>query len=304
MKPNILITGGSGLLGVNFSIYLRDKYNIFATYNNKLIKINNIKFKKINFLSTDSLIESLKNINPLFIIHCAALSNVDYCEKNKKIAFQINVKITENISISCIKLKIKLVYISTDHLFDGRSKMLNEDHPKKFLNYYSQTKSLAEEIILKFNKDYLIIRTNFFGWGTSYRKSFSDRIIDNLRANKEIHLFNDVYFTPILMKELFDKIHNLTLKDKKGIYNIVGNERISKYTFGMIIANIFSLNSDLIEPISINSIRNLSSRPYDMSLSNMKYCTELNDTFLSLEKSFEYLKKIENDKVTKEILCL
>ena len=100
--------------------------------------------------------------------------------------------------------------------------------------------------------NFLIIRTNFFGKGFFYRKSFSDLIIERLIENKNCYLFKDVFYTPISIKNLIYSINYLIKKNKKGIFNISCNEKISKYKFGILIAKYLNLNLNLIKPIFLN----------------------------------------------------
>ena len=304
LKNNCFITGGSGLLGINWLFHLKNTYDVNASINNKEIEIEEIKCYRIDLSSKHSLSSLLKKINPLFIIHAAAISNVEGCEFNQINALKINVEITKNISEVCSDLGIKLIYISTDHLFDGSNQYASENENKKPINYYAKTKDLAEKCIIEICDNYLIVRSNFFGWGTSYRHSFSDFIINNLRNNTQVNLFNDVYFTPILFEELFNKVDKLIENNKNGIYNIVGNDRLSKFDFGMKISKSFNLNSKLINKISIHDMKKLVIRPLDMSLSNSKYKSELKDDFMSIDHNINMLKNTENNIKTRLLKCL
>ena len=120
----------------------------------------------------------------------------------------------------------------------------------------------------------------------------------------QTNLFSDVYFTPIIFSELFEKVDILIKYNKNGIYNIVGNERLSKYEFGMKLSKIFNLDSKLLNKISIKNMKNLITRPLDMSLSNKKYVTELNDDFNDLEYNINLLKILKIIKTTRLIRCL
>ena len=165
----------------------------------------------------------------------------------------------------------------------------------QYLSYRYQidkSKRLGQKVLNK-NPESLVIRTNFFGWGTSYRNSFSDWIIKSLRESKSIKLFSDVYFTPIYIKELVNIIHILLNKKKYGIYNIVSNERISKFNFGIKIAKIFGYPISLIRPISIDELNFLVSRPKDMSLSTKKISNDLNLQLKSIE---DQLLDLKNEK--------
>jgi dTDP-4-dehydrorhamnose reductase len=113
------------------------------------------------------------------------------------------------------RLGIPLVHISTDHLFEGNASMLSEEEPSNTINVYGKTKALAESSVGEINPDALIIRTNFYAWGTSYRKSFSDYIIESLRHGELLSLFDDVYYTPILAENLINTVHELLKKNER-----------------------------------------------------------------------------------------
>ena len=121
-----------------------------------------------------------------------------------------NIQIAKSLASVCSKKKIKFIHISTDHLFDGTKSYYTENDTKSPLNNYAKTKSQAEDEILALNKDALIIRTNFFGWGPSYKNSFSDKkFLSTLESDKKIELFEDVFYSPISVDELKIKFLNL-----------------------------------------------------------------------------------------------
>ncbi|NBP06440.1 MAG: SDR family NAD(P)-dependent oxidoreductase, partial [Bacteroidetes bacterium] len=128
------------------------------------------------------------------------------------------------------------MHISTDHLFSGDNALVDESFPVSPINIYGLTKAEAELRVLEENPEALVIRTNFYGWGTSYRQSFSDFIIRTLRAGRKLELFEDVFFTPILAEVVAQTICDLMAKNAKGIFNIVGSQRLSKFDFGLRVA--------------------------------------------------------------------
>jgi dTDP-4-dehydrorhamnose reductase len=174
------------------------------------------------------------------------------------------------------ELGIKLIHISTDHLFDGKSKNYTEEAKTMPLNIYSKSKLLGENEVIKNDKNALIIRTNFFGNGPHYKPSFSDRIISTLRQKKNILLFNNVYYTPISIEELASCVLMLINNNLSGIFNVAGNERITKYEFGLKIADLINESKDLVIPIDIEEKKDLTIRPKDMSLSNAKLFKAIN----------------------------
>ena len=268
--PSIFLTGGSGLLGINWFYSKRNEYTIYLGLNEKKIYPKGCKTISIDFSSTELLFKQIMIIQPSIIIHTAGLTSVEICENNPDLAYFINVELATMVARVAKQLSIPFVHISTDHLFEGNASMLSEKEPTSAINVYGNTKALSEKAVLQINPEALLIRTNFYAWGTSYRKSFSDQIINSLRNKQTIYLFDDVYYTPILAENLIETVHELLKKNASGIYNIVSDDRITKYDFGILIADQFGLDKLYIKRSSLYSNKNLVRRPADMSLSNQK----------------------------------
>jgi len=229
----------------------------------------NVKSEVINMSNVVDLIDKVSEIKPDVVINTVALTDVGKCEENPDLAKHINTQTAENIAIVCGRLNIKLIHISTDMLFSGDKPFITEDDDVCPINVYGKTKAEAEDVVLKNCLDSLIIRTNFFGWGTSYRKSFSDFIIYNLKEGKYISLYDNIYYTPIYIAELVKCVHELMIIKEVGIFNVVSSERISKYKFGEIIIEVFKMPS-LVKYDLLDGGDCLVDRPLDMSLSNQK----------------------------------
>ena len=301
MKKKVLITGGSGLLAINWALAIKDNFSTVLLFHKKRISIQNINTDSVSLNSLDQCLTVLKKHKPDILINTAGLTNVEECEINPSLATEVNVDLAQNLAIACNQQKVKLVHISTDHLFRGNQKFSSEDALAQPLNNYAKTKLLGEKKVLENYKDALIIRSNFFCWGTEYRQSFSDFILNNLRKNKPIDLFADVFFTPISANELFKLAHQLIDSHSVGIFNIVSNERISKYEFGVRLGNCFNLDVNLINKINIKDKKNLVIRPLDMSLSNLKLCKKLDCEVMSIKQQFINLKVHESKGASSQV---
>ena len=222
------------------------------------------------------MINTLSEISPHLVVNTAAATNVEYCELHPEIALEVNVVFAEHLASACNYLMIPLVHLSTDHLFDGFLPFATEDNALHPLNVYAQTKAEAESRVLNVCPNALVIRTNFYGWGTSYRYSSTDKIIQKLQDGNVYTAFHDVYFTPILISDLVSAIHHLLELGAKGIFHVVGDQRLSKYDFCLLLANTFCLQQSLVQPISIHDVPSLVPRPKDMSLCNLKATQWLN----------------------------
>ncbi len=289
----ILVTGASGLLGSSILHIKKNNFKMHGLINKKNIKIDKIKFFKIN--NDKNLIKIIKKEKYDAVINCVGLSDVDLCEKNKKLAKITHIDYVKKISDICYEYKIYLIHISTDHLFEGTKKYYSELSNPEPINTYAKTKTKSEQIIKSKLKKYLIIRGNFYGWGTLYRKSFSDWIYDTLSNNMKINLFTDIFFTPLYIRDFINIVFKLIKKKKNGIYNVSGPERISKYNFGIKLASEFNLNKKLIKKIKIDNL-NLVKRPKDMSLSSKKLIKTLNinKDYYSIENQLKRLKINKN----------
>lgn len=300
---NIFLTGGTGLLGLNLYFYFKDKYKIYVNFHKK--KIPKINFASVNLNKLDNIKKFLKKKKIDYLIHCAAITDIEECEKNKKKAKKINVDIPNNLAKICNEIGIKFLFLSSDHLFDGKKNFYKETDNVVPLNYYAKTKVEAEKEILKY-KNSLIVRTNFFGFGPLYRKSYSDWIIESLTKGDNINVFNDVYFNPVNIIDLLDYLMKILKKNVFGVINVSSDKKLSKYQFAVKLAKKFKLNYKLIIPTSFSKLRKknkLVIRPKNMTLSNKKlkqllrikhididnminslYLSKLSDHILSIKK--------------------
>jgi dTDP-4-dehydrorhamnose reductase len=272
MKQRILITGGAGLLAVNWALLMRERYDITLGLHERKVSLDGVSARPIFLEKKEVILEVFRESCPDIVIHAAGLTGVEECENNPARAHNINVELAVNVAHACAYLNIPFVHISTDHMFSGGFQFAAETTPVSPINMYARTKAEADVRVLEACSDALVIRTNFFGWGMSYRKSFSDKIISSLREKKPLRLFEDIFYTPIVIEVLVDVVHQLLDKKANGIFNVVGDDRLSKYQFGRIIAELFQLDHKLITAGNISENRSLIRRPKDMSLSNKKVC--------------------------------
>ncbi len=296
-----MFTGGSGLLALNWANQVCNDFDVVLGLHEREIYLKGLESFKISLESETEFSKCVDIIKPNLIVHAAGMTNVDQCEAFPELAYKINYEGAKFVSDVCCKNNIDLIFISTDHLFDGTIPNVSENHVKNPLNCYARTKSLGEDYIHLHNPSSLIIRTNFFGWGTTYRQSFSDFVIGNLKNGKNITLFNDVFYTPILIDTLVDTIMELYKKNANGIFNVVGNDRVSKLEFGLEVARVFELNKSKIFIGSLKDRLDLVLRPLDMSLSNSKVKRFLNKDISTINDQIQILK-IQHNGLSNSIL--
>ena len=291
----IFVVGISGLLGLNTSLQLSKWHQITGCYHANPISIDGVEVFDVDITQDSSLDSILASMKPDLIINTVALTNVEFCESNPGLAHNLNVKAAKYIAEIAHNLHIKLVHISTDHVFDGENPWRNETDNPHPLNVYAATKLLAEEQVSQICPGSLIIRTNFFGWGPSNRQSFSDWIIQSIQNDKILTMFTDVLFTPIITDELVNATVQLVNIDAHGLFHISGKDRISKYDFALCLAKVFEYKTDNIIPISVDSFEFKATRPKDMSLNTNKASKTIGNSLPSVIESLKLLRKLETE---------
>lgn len=302
MKKRLLLTGGSGLLALNWACAMRETHDIVLAVHHHDVRLEGTVTRRLVLENDKRLAEELAAMRPDIIVHAAALANVDECERDPTRAWITNVEVASNVAAAAAQLGVSLVHVSTDHLFDGESSYYSEDAVPCPLNEYARTKLVAEEQVLQRCPNALVVRTNFFGWGTRERRSFSDWIIDRLRAGERTTMFDDVFVTPILLDALAVIVHRLLDVGASGVFNVVGDDRLSKYQFGMLLASEFELPSMLIVPKNINASSLTARRPRDMSLDNRKLRAKLGTAVGIAADFLKALKQQQADGRRDELL--
>ena len=285
----VLITGGTGLFGLNFFNQYKNKFKIFLFGNKK--KIKNINVFYFNIFNKSKLTDFLKKNNIDTIIHAAAQTNIEKCQKNIKNCYKTNVELTQYLGRISKKEHIKFIFISTDQIFNKNLSFKSEKLKKNPCNFYGYTKSVAENFLLKDNPNCLIIRTNFFGYGNKSRLSFSDWILFNIKKKRKIYLFTDVYFNPLYLKYLNKYLIKLIKLNSKGIFNIVSDDKISKYNFGVMLSKIFNIDEKFIVKSEISKNFKLIKRPKDMTLSNKKLKNKIKCKKINLQNQIKTMLK-------------
>jgi dTDP-4-dehydrorhamnose reductase len=304
MKSKVLITGGSGLFALNFAIAKRNSHDITLGTHIREPVLANTTTQYLNLDSVEHLVRDIKLNKPSLLIHAAGLTNVEACEANPEQAWHVNVTLAANVARACKELDLPLAHISTDHLFSDKSALANEQDQVAPINIYGLTKAEAEAQVQKVCEKALIIRTNFYGWGTRYRCSFSDVIINALRDGRQITLFQDVYYTPILIEFAAEAILDLVDRMEFGVFNVVGDESISKYDFGMKLAEKFNLDKRLIKAGILEEKKDLTPRPHNMSLSNAKVSRVIGRRLGSVADQLKKLHAQEQEGLAKEMQSL
>jgi dTDP-4-dehydrorhamnose reductase len=286
----ILIIGGTGMLGS--SIMLSEtNHELWGTFLNEKPLSKNIS--KLDITNQKQVKDFLNFINPDAIIHTAAITNVDLCEEKPNFAKEVHVNGTRHLVNICKDLGTYFLYISTDSVFDGEKGNYNEKDEPNPLNVYAKTKFEGELETIKYANS-SVIRTNIYGFNWLSKLSITEWILKLLRDKKQITLFKDVFFSPILVNNFTEALIEIVEKKITGIYHVACPESITKCDFGRKIANIYNLDSDLIKPISISELNLKAPRPLNPTLNCSKIQRVIKTKLLNIEEGLIYFKNLEN----------
>lgn len=271
----LLITGASGLLGINLALEVMHEHEVIGVDRGKL-KSAPFPVRKANFFQRHIFDPALDATQPDWVINCAALANLEECEKHPGQARILNTELPRELAYACAKRNIKFVHLSTDAVFDGtRAGAYTEEDEPNPQGVYSQTKLDGEHAVLESNPNAIIARVNFFGWSLGGRRSLGEFFVNNLSQGKNVNGFTDVIFCPMWVNHLSRTLIEMLERNLTGLYHVVGAQAMSKYQFGVEVAQKFGLRESLISPQSVDRSALTAHRSHNLWLSTHKLSTDL-----------------------------
>lgn len=289
----ILVIGGSGIIGSKIVRKFVESKNdvIYTYYENKL----NVGIgQRLDIRKKDETIDLISKVNADLVIHTAALTNVDLCETDKKLADSINVKGTENVITGCQKTNSKIVYISTSFVFNGEKNKYFEDDEPSPATYYGLTKLKGEEIVKSSKLSFLILRTDQpYDWKEKWQRNNSVlRVLQTLQEVKTLNEITDWYNAPTYIPNFVNALENLINFNLLGIYHVCGSDFVNRYEWALVTAKVFGLNENMIKSISSETL-NLPAKRVNVNLSNEKLFQKTEIKMMGIE---EGLKSMKNSK--------
>tara|TARA_A100001011_G_C14159407_1_gene777571 strand:- start:74 stop:943 length:870 start_codon:yes stop_codon:yes gene_type:complete len=263
----ILITGAFGQLGQALQSVLSKNSNYELICTGRRIKEGQEGIP-LDIRNQVALKEIINTTAPDILINLAAMTNVDACELNPKLAGEINVAGLQHI---CDSFKGKIIHLSTDYVFDGTSGPYKEDDPLNPLSIYGKTKLASENILLEKDIKNLVIRGNvLYDYSPYTSASFLNWVVLSLNDNQEIKVVEDQFNNPTWTKSMSDIIDLSIVNDLEGIIHWGDSVHISRYEFARLIAKKFSLNESLIKPVLTSELNQPARRPLQSGLSTEK----------------------------------
>lgn len=294
IKKRILVVGSNGMLGQSLCrFYSRQKnVRLLGCSIEEKSFLSGFDYLQSDITKRNEIKKTILDFYPDYIINASAYTNVDKSETEREQAWKVNVKGVEYLAETARILDSRIVHISTDYIFDGKNGPYAENEKPNPLGYYARTKLASENALRISGVQYTILRTNvLYGSDSNCKTGFVRWLVTLLGEGKEVRIVTDQVNNPTFVDDLVQAISKVIEYNKTGIYNIGGKEFLSRYEFSEIIAEFFSLNKNLIKPITTDELKQAARRPLKSGLLTLKAETELGYKPHSIKETLAIIKK-------------
>jgi dTDP-4-dehydrorhamnose reductase len=274
------VTGASGLLGASLVAKTQEEgYEVTGLYQHQSFCLDGVRALAADLTDESQIRRIFEKVQPSFVVHCAAATDVDWCEVHPEEAYKINVTSTSSIAEITSRSGSRMLYISTDAVFDGERGDYYETDAPAPVNIYAMTKLQGEKEVLRQDPAATIARVNLYGWKPRWnlqrKDSLAEWIVKQLSAGKPVPGFCDVRFCPVMADDLAEILLALLERNLSGIFHVVGAESVSKYEFARRIASVLDFDPNQVVATSVFDARLGAKRPRDTSLNTSKICAAL-----------------------------
>jgi dTDP-4-dehydrorhamnose reductase len=265
----VLITGATGLLGAHIAASLQPSSDVTGVDRHPWWGDRPLSMEEADLGDDRGVDRLFRAVRPDVLFHCAALVDVDACERAPETAHAVNAvmpgRLARAAGSDCL-----VVYIATDSLFAGDSAFATEEMIPAPRTVYARTKLQGEVEVASATANHLIVRTNFFGWSSGRKQTFAEWLYRAFAEQQPLTLFDDVYFTPIYVVDLVSALLRLIDAGARGVFHLGGGERLSKYDFGLGLGRDAGFAVSNVRRGSIEGAGLAAPRPKDMSLSTAR----------------------------------
>lgn len=287
--PRIVFTGITGLLGGYFFKKKDLRFDIFG-----------VSRRDFDIVERTKVIDFIKNINPKIIVHAASLGNVDYCEEHPEEAYKVNVEGTQNIISAAKKVNARIIFLSSNAIFDGDNPPYDEGSIANPIDIYGKTKVEGEKLIKESNLKFCILRLmTMYGWpqkgGRSNPVSW---IIENLKEGRRLKVVDDVYNNHLWAGQAAEVLWKVIKNGfENEMLNIAGGESVSRFDLAKKVARIFKLNSALLNSVTSDFFNSIAKRPKNTTFTTKKMEKKLEIKPLTIDEGLRLMKQERNNSI-------
>jgi dTDP-4-dehydrorhamnose reductase len=291
----ILVTGASGLLGANLVLAAQQRQlGVVAVYHQHHIYLPGIESVQADLTDVEAANGLFRSYEPRWVVHCAAATNVDWCEDHPDGAYRLNADLSRNLASAAQPVGASLLYISTDSVFDGRSGHYAEDDVPAPVNVYAASKLAGEKSVSAVCEHVLIVRTNIYGWNAQKKQSLAEWVLSRLESNQPVPGFTDVVFTPLLVNDLSEILLDMIHQRRMGLYHVAGSQSCSKYEFARQLGEVFGFDLELVKPVSVDGSNLRAPRPKNTSLRAEKISHALGRVMPDVQAGLRRFKQLRD----------
>lgn len=260
------MTGASGFLGWHVCQVAQAEWEVIGAYRENRTEISGEKFLKADLTRRDQIESLLASVKPDAIVHLAANSDPNSCQRNPTDSRRINVEATRHIAELCQVREIPLAFASTDLVFDGLNPPYSESDPPSPVSCYGEQKVESEALLESIYPKAAICRLPLmFGNAPPHATSFLQPFVNTLRERREVKLFTDEIRTPVSGTTAAAGLL-LALRSASGLIHLGGREEISRYDFGQLMVRVLDLPGDGLIPSRQEDVQMSAPRPPNVSL--------------------------------------
>lgn len=254
----VFVTGVKGQLG----------YDVVNELEKRGIKAVGVDVEEMDITDAEAVSRVITQVQPDAVVHCAAYTAVDAAEDNEEVCRKVNADGTRNIARVCKELDCKMIYISTDYVFDGQGERpWNPDDERHPLNVYGQTKYEGELAVQELLEKYFIVRIAWvFGVNG---KNFVKTMLRLAETNSRISVVNDQYGSPTYTYDLARLLVDMVLTEKYGIYHATNEGICTWYDFACEIFRQADVKIEVV-PVSASEYKAKAKRPENSRMNKEK----------------------------------
>lgn len=276
----VLITGSNGLLGqklvellsrsTNYSLILTSRQERSVFHGGE------INYRQLDVSDKVGVRKLIDEVEPEVIVNTAAMTNVDQCETERELAWRSNVVGVENLVHGAKLVGARLIHLSTDYVFDGKSGPYDEYDRPNPISYYGRTKLAGENILRTSEIPFTIVRTMIlYGVGFGVKLNFALWVLKSLSEGTRIRVVEDQFGGPTLAEDLAYALSKVIELGRTGVYHVSGPDIINRYEFAKMLAGAFDFDVRLISPEKTSVMKQAAQRPLKSGFIILKAETDL-----------------------------
>lgn len=291
----VLITGANGLVGQELVRRMSQlpEYDVLATGRQDGPRFTaSCGYTRMDITDREAVGRIFTDFAPNVVVNCAAMTQVDDCERERDACWEVNVEAVEHITALCRRHGSRIVQVSTDFIFDGQDGPYSEDARPAPVNYYGRSKLAAENAVRDAGRGRWAIARTVLVFGTGEQLSRSNIALwvrDKLQAGEPIRIVTDQFRTPTYSLDLAVGLERLVRFGKSGVFHMSGRDYVSIHEFAHLVADVFDLDASLISPTDASEFSQTAERPPETGFIILKAETELGYKPRSLRVALEHL---------------